>query len=85
MWPRSLWGLISVLTVALPRTCLKGGPREAQAVFTGLIIFISTSDLSLVYDLLPRYGDMRKEIGFRIRDMWYNLGECMTLTRTTPM
>ncbi|XP_034517137.1 dedicator of cytokinesis protein 5 isoform X3 [Ailuropoda melanoleuca] len=28
----------------------------------------------LVYDLLPRYGDMRKEIGFRIRDMWYNLG-----------
>ncbi|NXQ40013.1 DOCK5 protein, partial [Catharus fuscescens] len=21
-----------------------------------------------------RYGDMRKEIGFKIRDMWYNLG-----------
>lgn len=24
---------------------------------------------------------MRKEIGFRIRDMWYNLGECLTLNR----
>lgn len=23
-----------------------------------------------------RYGDMRKTIGFKIRDMWYNLGEC---------
>lgn len=36
---------------------------------------------SCSYDLLPRYGDMRKEIGFRIRDMWYNLGECLTLNR----
>lgn len=25
--------------------------------------------------LLLRYGDMRKTIGFRMRDMWYNLGE----------
>lgn len=25
--------------------------------------------------LFSRYGDMRKEIGFKIRDMWYNLGE----------
>ncbi|XP_023592526.1 dedicator of cytokinesis protein 5 [Trichechus manatus latirostris] len=24
--------------------------------------------------ILKKYGDMRKEIGFRIRDMWYNLG-----------
>lgn len=22
-----------------------------------------------------RYGDMRKTMGFRIRDMWYNIGE----------
>lgn len=27
------------------------------------------------YILFSRYGDMRKEIGFKIRDMWYNLGE----------
>ena len=32
------------------------------------------------YGLLPRYGDMRKEIGFRIRDMWYNLGKCTIWT-----
>uniref|UniRef100_A0A8D0T0J8 Dedicator of cytokinesis 5 n=1 Tax=Sus scrofa TaxID=9823 RepID=A0A8D0T0J8_PIG len=25
--------------------------------------------------IVKKYGDMRKEIGFRIRDMWYNLGE----------
>ncbi|MGH0129823.1 UNVERIFIED_CONTAM: hypothetical protein FKN15_039782 [Acipenser sinensis] len=25
-------------------------------------------------DIYIRYGDMRKEIGFTIRDMWYNLG-----------
>ncbi|XP_043939090.1 dedicator of cytokinesis protein 5 [Protopterus annectens] len=25
-------------------------------------------------NIMKRYGDMRKEIGFRIRDMWYNLG-----------
>ncbi|KAM9083647.1 dedicator of cytokinesis protein 5 isoform 2-T2 [Megaptera novaeangliae] len=24
--------------------------------------------------IVKKYGDMRKEIGFRIRDMWYNLG-----------
>ncbi|XP_051830122.1 dedicator of cytokinesis protein 5 [Antechinus flavipes] len=24
--------------------------------------------------MIKKYGDMRKEIGFRIRDMWYNLG-----------
>lgn len=24
---------------------------------------------------LLRYGDMRKTIGFKMRDMWYNLGE----------
>lgn len=24
--------------------------------------------------IIKKYGDMRKEIGFRIRDMWYNLG-----------
>uniref|UniRef100_H3BAQ7 Dedicator of cytokinesis 5 n=1 Tax=Latimeria chalumnae TaxID=7897 RepID=H3BAQ7_LATCH len=24
--------------------------------------------------IINKYGDMRKEIGFRIRDMWYNLG-----------
>ncbi|XP_059551933.1 dedicator of cytokinesis protein 5 isoform X1 [Myotis daubentonii] len=24
--------------------------------------------------IMKKYGDMRKEIGFRIRDMWYNLG-----------
>ncbi|XP_015198521.1 dedicator of cytokinesis protein 5 isoform X2 [Lepisosteus oculatus] len=24
--------------------------------------------------ILNKYGDMRKEIGFKIRDMWYNLG-----------
>uniref|UniRef100_A0A4X2JXC8 Dedicator of cytokinesis 5 n=2 Tax=Vombatus ursinus TaxID=29139 RepID=A0A4X2JXC8_VOMUR len=24
--------------------------------------------------MVKKYGDMRKEIGFRIRDMWYNLG-----------
>uniref|UniRef100_A0A2K5RQ94 Dedicator of cytokinesis 5 n=1 Tax=Cebus imitator TaxID=2715852 RepID=A0A2K5RQ94_CEBIM len=24
--------------------------------------------------ILKKYGDMRKEIGFRIRDIWYNLG-----------
>lgn len=24
---------------------------------------------------LCRYGDMRKDIGFKIRDMWYNLGK----------
>uniref|UniRef100_F6UKH4 Dedicator of cytokinesis 5 n=1 Tax=Ornithorhynchus anatinus TaxID=9258 RepID=F6UKH4_ORNAN len=24
--------------------------------------------------IFKKYGDMRKEIGFRIRDMWYNLG-----------
>lgn len=36
---------------------------------------------SCSYDLLPRYGDMRKEIGFRIRDMWYNLGESLALNR----
>lgn len=23
----------------------------------------------------PRYGDMRRLIGFSIRDMWYKLGE----------
>lgn len=81
MWLSCLWGLISVVTVALPP------PYGAQATFTSLIILmhvlISTADLSLVYDLLPRYGDMRKEIGFRIRDMWYNLGECMTLNMPT--
>jgi len=22
-----------------------------------------------------RYGDMRRQIGFEIRDMWYNLGK----------
>ncbi|MEE6479051.1 hypothetical protein FKM82_012113 [Ascaphus truei] len=26
------------------------------------------------HKILSKYGDMRKEIGFRIRDMWYNLG-----------
>ncbi|NXQ26470.1 DOCK5 protein, partial [Alaudala cheleensis] len=25
--------------------------------------------------IIKKYGDMRKEIGFKIRDMWYNLGE----------
>lgn len=24
---------------------------------------------------LLRYGDMRRQIGFEIRDMWYNLGK----------
>ncbi|NXE02250.1 DOCK5 protein, partial [Chaetorhynchus papuensis] len=24
--------------------------------------------------IIKKYGDMRKEIGFKIRDMWYNLG-----------
>uniref|UniRef100_A0A2K6F6W6 Dedicator of cytokinesis 5 n=1 Tax=Propithecus coquereli TaxID=379532 RepID=A0A2K6F6W6_PROCO len=24
--------------------------------------------------IIKKYGDMRKELGFRIRDMWYNLG-----------
>lgn len=24
-----------------------------------------------------RYQDMRRQIGFEIRDMWYNLGECL--------
>ncbi|KAI5167804.1 Dedicator Of Cytokinesis Protein 5 [Manis pentadactyla] len=24
--------------------------------------------------IMKKYGDMRKELGFRIRDMWYNLG-----------
>lgn len=30
---------------------------------------------SLPFTASSRYGDMRKEIGFKIRDMWYNLGE----------
>lgn len=24
-----------------------------------------------------RYQDMRRQIGFEIRDMWYNLGKCL--------
>lgn len=68
--------------VTLPQTCHKHDRDGQQAIPTHLIILIygliSTADLFLVDDL-PRYGDMRKEIGFRIRDMWYNLGECMTL------
>lgn len=30
----------------------------------------------------PVYGDMRRQIGFEIRDMWYNLGEYLRLRAT---
>ncbi|XP_019509731.1 PREDICTED: dedicator of cytokinesis protein 1 [Hipposideros armiger] len=39
---------------------------ELQAVPSDLVFFLS---------LLFRYGDMRRQIGFEIRDMWYNLGQ----------
>lgn len=28
-----------------------------------------------IFFVSPRYGDMRRLIGFSIRDMWYKLGE----------
>ncbi|KAF3818406.1 hypothetical protein GH733_011823 [Mirounga leonina] len=36
--------------------------------------FMDQTSFELQISLWGGYGDMRKEIGFRIRDMWYNLG-----------
>lgn len=33
------------------------------------------STLILFFYFLTRYGDMRRLIGFAIRDMWYKLGK----------
>lgn len=43
--------------------------------YPGLILTCPESDRALFPFLPFRYGDMRRQIGFEIRDMWYNLGE----------
>lgn len=39
------------------------------------VLSLHRSSSSFATAFYCRYGDMRKEIGFKIRDMWYNLGE----------
>lgn len=36
---------------------------------------VPEADVFFVVVVPPRYGDMRRLIGFSIRDMWYKLGE----------
>lgn len=56
-------------------TCLSDGRRGRTYKYPGLILTCPESDRALFPFLPFRYGDMRRQIGFEIRDMWYNLGE----------
>ncbi|XP_066570294.1 dedicator of cytokinesis protein 5 [Amia ocellicauda] len=44
------------------------------AFLTHRSLQLETFSLEKRTKILNKYGDMRKEIGFKIRDMWYNLG-----------
>lgn len=48
----------------------------------GLLFRCASRDSLFFLPLLFRYGDMRRQIGFEIRDMWYNLGEYLRLRAT---
>lgn len=46
----------------------------AVAFLTHEFLQLETFSQAKRNKIVKKYGDMRKEIGFRIRDMWYNLG-----------
>ncbi|XP_007960146.2 dedicator of cytokinesis protein 5 isoform X1 [Chlorocebus sabaeus] len=46
----------------------------AVAFLTHEFLQLETFSQAKRTKIVKKYGDMRKEIGFRIRDMWYNLG-----------
>lgn len=56
--------------------------RSGVRSHPGLLFRCASRDSLFFLPLLFRYGDMRRQIGFEIRDMWYNLGEYLRLRAT---
>lgn len=61
---------------------LVSGAEDWGPLSPGLPFRCASRDSLCFLPLLFRYGDMRRQIGFEIRDMWYNLGEYLRLRAT---